>query len=662
MKSTLAQLLLISFAFGASAQNYKDSVFMLISGKPITYAEFETIYKKNNSPNSPDSRNIDEYISMFINFKLKVKEAEELKLDTLPTFVNELNGYRKQLAQPYLTDREVNESLVKEAYERMQSDIKAAHILVKLPADATPTDTLAAYNRIMKIRQRVAKGEDFMKVMVEFPPKPNSDILGESLGYFTAFQMVYPFETIAYGTKQGEISQPVRTRFGYHIIKVFDKRKAKAQIRVAHIMIKHPVDTSAAAQADAKKRIDGFYSSLKNGGNFNDIARDNSDDKSSAVKGGALQWFSVGPEGPVAEFSETAFALKNDGDMSEPVKTNYGWHIIKRLEKKEIASFDELKAEIRNKIQRDGRSNKGRESLIRKIKDDYNYKPDVSKVQEFYKVVDSTFFTGEWKADKAKGLDKVLFTLQDTKYGNNSQSFTQQEFAVFLAENSRRQEITDVKTVVNAVFEKFVEESCIKFEENNLNAKYPEFRHLLQEYRDGILLFDLMDKKVWAKAINDSTGLEAYYEKNKNHFMWGDRVEATIFTCDNNETASKTKELVKKMVKKGYTAADILPKINTDSTKTFLTIKTEKFQKNDDDIIDKIKWDPGITDTMNYKEKIVFVHVHRKLLPEPKTLKEARGLVTAEFQATLESQWIKSLREKFPVEVRREMLSKIKQQ
>lgn len=660
IKISVASILAF-FVLGAIAQTNEDPILMKIAGKPVTLSEFQSIYKKNNPSvggGDAENKSVDEYIALFVNFKLKVKEAEEIGLDTSKQFRDELTGYRKQLAQPYLIDKNLNDDLIKEAYERMQTDVKASHILVKLAPEASPKDTLLAYNKIMKIRKRVTGGENFEKVSQEVV-KTDKEIIAEDLGYFTAFQMVYPFETAAYTSKNGEISEPVRTKFGYHIVKVYDKRPARGQIRVAHIMVRVPEKATEEQKLAAKSKIDSIYKKLMNGEDFTALAKTMSDDGGSAKKGGALPWFGVGPQGVDAGFEDAAFGLKNDNDISMPVQSKYGWHIIKRLEHKGIGPYDDAKAEIKSKIARDGRGMKTRESLVKKLKEEYGFTPDMMKLAEFYKVIDSAYFMGEWNIEKAKGLDKPLFTLTDLKYSKKTQQYTQKDFAQFLDNNKRRQDKVDIKLFVNNMFDKFVEEEIIKFEESNLDAKYPEFRILLQEYRDGILLFDLMDKKVWSRAVNDSAGLKNYYEKNKAHFMWDERLDAVIYTCSNAEVAKKARELLKKQEKKKITDEELLKEINKDTT-AHLTIKAEKFLKGDNDIIDKIQWIPGITENMNLNGQVVFVKVIGKVPPEPKTLKEARGLVTAEYQKNLEDEWIKALQEKYPVEINREILSKIK--
>ncbi|MBA3705362.1 MAG: peptidylprolyl isomerase, partial [Bacteroidetes bacterium] len=418
-------LLLALFAFNLAAQN-NDAVLMSIGGSKVTVGEFENVYHKNNTKESTtDNKSLNDYVDLFVNFKLKVKEAEEMGLDTSKSFKDELGGYRKQLAQPYLTDKDVNEKLLKETYDRMQEDVRASHILVKVEESALPKDTLEAYNKIMKIRARILKGEDFNKVAAEkgISDDPSAKDNGGDLGYFTSLQMVYPFENAAYITKVGTVSMPVRTRFGYHIIKVTDRRKAQGEVLTAHIMVKTTTPMSKDDSLNAFNKINEIYGKLKAGEKFEDLAQQFSDDKGSAKRGGELPWFGTGKM-PI-EFEKAAFALTAKKDFSAPMRTKYGWHIIKLNDKRGLASFEEMKAELKGKVTKDSRSQAGRVALIAKVKKEYKFKEDLKARDEFYKVMDTTLFEGNWDIAKAAALKKPMFNLNDRVY-------TQNDFASYI--------------------------------------------------------------------------------------------------------------------------------------------------------------------------------------------------------------------------------------
>ena len=648
------------------AQDAHQQVLLTIDNKKVTKTEFERIYKKNNEKDTTfiDDKSLEEYLELFINFKLKVIEAEKIGLDTTQNFKKELAGYRRQLSKPYLTDKEAEEQLLKEAYQRSKTDIRASHILIKVDVNSSPEDTLLAYEKITKIYKRILAGEPFEKLAQEASEDPSAKRNNGDLGFFTVFQMMlYPFESVAYNTKTGEISPPFRTKSGYHIIKVTAQRKARGQVKVAHNMIAVPRQTKPEDAEKSKEKIFVLYNKLKSGEDFAKLAREFSDDKGTAQKGGELQWF--GTRRMVPEFEEAAFNLKNKDDFSEPVKTAFGWHIIKLIDKKEIGSFDESKTDLKNNIAKDvERAEKSKLSFIKKLKNEYNFKQNTKNLQEFYKVVDDSIFVSKWDVEQAKDLNNILFTLSDL-------SVSQQEFAKYLAQYQRKKrKPISIESYVNEVYDKFVNKKIIEYEDEHLEEKYPEFRFLMNEYHDGILLFELTDKIVWSKAIKDTTGLQEFYEKNKTNYMWNQRVDATIYTCFNENVTELTRKLAEKRAVKGYSDEDILKTIQKKYPQDTVIFETGKFLKGDNNIIDSIKWETGFSEnikkgdlsdeTLVKSDKIIFVVIQKILPPEPKTLNEAKGLVTADYQTLLEKQWIEELKEKYKVTVNKEVLESIK--
>ncbi len=646
-------LVLTVFLCGRTNAQVNDEVLLTVAGEKITKTEFLNVYKKNNIKGDlMDKKSLDEYLNLYINFKLKVKEAEEQKLDTFTSFKNELAGYRKQLAQPYLTDKQVDDDLLKEAYDRLQWDIRASHILIKVSKDATPEDTLAAYKKVLKIRERLLKGEDFAKVAKETSDDPSArdreepdskSIFkgnGGDLGYFSVLDMIYPFENGAYNTKVGQVSLPVRTDYGYHLIKVVNRKPAMGRAVVAHIFIEVPKDVKPENQSSYKSKIDEAYAKLKGGEPFENVVKVYSDDKGSAAKGGVLQGFGVNRMVP--EFIE-AVAKLNLNEYSEPVQTVYGWHIIKLIERTPVKYFDEEKTQLKARIIKDSRANKSKESVINRIMGEYGFKEQPGVVNDFYTVVDSTIFEGKWEPAKAASLTKPMFSIGD-------KTITQQDFAKFLGTKQGRRIKMKINDFVNNRYNDFIDESCLQFEDSKLEQKYPEFKALMKEYRDGIMLFELTDKKVWSKAIQDTTGLAAFHENNKNKYMWDERLDASIFTCNNQGTAKSARKLVKNYINGKITEMDIYKKINVD-TVPYLKIEHKKFSRKDNPVIDEIKWEKGVTENINKENKVIFVVVHNLVAPEPKLLKEAKGLITADYQNYLEEEWIKQLRSKYSYEV-----------
>jgi peptidyl-prolyl cis-trans isomerase SurA len=677
MKKIVAVLLIAISAFTLKAQE-KESVLLTIGGKDVTLMEFNAIFNKNNTKNNITEAAINEYLDLYIKFKLKVREAEELGYDTLPGFKKELAGYRKQLAQPYLTDKNVTEALIKEAYERMKFEIRASHILVRVDAEADAKDTLLAYNKIMSLRKRAVKGEDFNKIIKEVTNKdyilktnqelsywtnPKESIIdAQDLGYFSALQMVYPFETAVYNTKVGDVSKPIRTRFGYHIVKVVDKRPARGTLTTAHIMIKASAKDAPEVAKNSESKINEIYEKLtKENADFAVLAKQFSQDPGSARRGGELPKFTTGKM--VEEFETAAFALKKDGDFSKPFKTQFGWHIVKRLSYEPLGSYEDLYNVVKSKVSRDSRSNKSKEALLKKIKEDNNFKEYIKERNDFYKLITKDeFYTGTWDVKKANNYKKVMFGFY-AKDGDKVE-YTQTDFANLLANqkpiNSKiSKESFSVNAEINRLYKKVIEKTAINFKDERLPKTNNEFRLLMQEYRDGILLFDLTDKKVWSKAVKDTTGLKEFYEKNKNNYMWGERVDATIYVCSTDAVAEKVAKLIKNKAKKGYTNADILKMVNTES-QLDLTIKEGKFTKEDNEDIAKATWKNGTTSIIKNEKNTAIVFINKVLAPAPKQLNEVRGLVTSDYQNFLEEEWVKALKAKYEVVVNKEVLKLVK--
>jgi len=643
---------------GAFAQD-SDPAILTVAGQKISKSEFLNVYQKNNVNGEVlDRKSLDEYMELYINFRLKVKEAEALGLDTTRAFIDELAGYRKQLAQPYLIDEDMNKSLLKEAYNRKKEDIRASHILIKVDKNATPADTVAAYKKIMALRKSIMKGADFGKVAMESSDDlsardrtvENRTIKGNKgdLGYFTVFDMVYPFETGAYNLSKGDVSMPVRSDFGYHLIKITDRKPALGRVQVAHILMRIPANATASDSAAVAAKAQDVYQRILNGEDFARMAEQNSDDKSTATKGGILPWF--GANKMIPEFIKEISALKDINDITKPFSSSFGWHIVKLVDRKPIGSYEDNLSDLKQSLTRNDRAKKSEEALLNKIKKEYKYSEKLKSRDDFYKVVTDTIFAGGWDVKQAENLNKTIFTL-------GRRNYSQQEFAQYLAKNQRKRSKEDIKVFVNTMFDAFTNEKCLEYEDSQLESKYPEFRMLVKEYRDGILLFELTDQKIWSKAVKDTIGLEQFYKANAANYMWDKRLDATIYTLTTKD--AKVLADARKAIMKGITDNELLEMVNTDST-TFLTIDRRKFQKGDNPQIDGIEWKTGMATETVTDDNVTMIMVHEVLKPEVKMLNEARGLITADYQNYLEQAWIKELRAKYPFEVNEAVLSSIK--
>lgn len=663
LKSLIFPAILAFSLFSVSliAQNNGEEVLLEIGGEKVTTDEFLAVYQKNNVEGEVlDKKSVEEYLELFINFKLKVKEAEAKGLDTVKSFINELKGYRDQLAKPYFVDEEVNAQLLQEAYDRKQKDLRVSHILIRVDKYANPEDTLEAYNKIMEIRERIVEdGEDFNDVAEEVSEDPSARDMPArgfqpprkgnrgDIGYFTVFDMVLPFEDAAYSLEEGEISMPVRTEFGYHLIKLQSKKPALGKVQVAHFFLKMPQDPTAEDSARLESRIDSVYNALKAGADWNETVKTLSDDKSSANNGGKLPWF--GSNRMVPDFINGIRSIPDTGMISEPILTSYGWHIIKLIDTKPIGTFEDEKADLKQSLSKDKRSDKSKESIIRRIKQENNYQKMEGAVSDFYSVVDSSVYKRKWEVSKAEGLNGTIFTLGDETY-------SQQEFAEFLEKHQSINTKESIESFVDKTYEKFVDEKVIEFEDARLEEHHPEFRALVKEYHDGILLFELTDQMVWSKAIRDTTGLKKFYEANKNNYMWGTRIKATMVSSSVPEDAEKARDLVVNDME-----ADQLTSVMVNGENLDVKVKEKKFAKGENDFVDKINWEKGVSSVV-YADNgdAAFFIVHEMVDPEPKTLSEARGLITADYQNYLEKEWIKELRQKYTVKVHEDVLSELK--
>jgi len=613
---------------------------LTIDDQNISLEEFKNIFYKNNNSDILTNDYLDEYMELFVNFKLKVREADELGLDTIPAFISELDGYRIQLAKPYLKNKEFDESMLTEAYDRMKRDIKASHILISLNEKSTVKQEKEAYDKILRLRSSIIS----KKISFNEAAKQNSDdksalTNGGNLGYFTAFMMVYDFETAAYNTEIGEISLPIRTKYGYHIIMVSDKREAFGEVKVAHIMFKSGQGSDEKKLNEAKDNIYKVAELLTDGEEFSDVAERFSEDRSTAVKGGNLPAFGVGKMVP--EFQKEAFGLKEIGDISTPFRTEYGWHIITLLERNKIAKFDDIKVELKRKIESDSRGDLSKNALFSKLHKAYKVTNKPKVYSSFRKIAANAISLGKFSSSSVNST--CLVTI-------DGKEITVSSFANFILLNQ------GLNSNIDKMYIDFVNEELLSYEESQLVTKYPEYKALLQEYRDGILLFDLTNAKVWSKAVKDTVGLQKFYEDNINNYIWENRVDASIYTCNNLLTAKHVKRLIYKKRRGNLTDSEILTAINNDAPLS-LQIITKKFIKGENEYVDAIDWKLGFASDIRTKDgSYIIIDINEVLDSGIKELNETRGKVISDFQNSLEAEWITSLKEKYKVSINRKVL------
>ena len=724
---------------------------------PVPANEFAYVYRKNNSAAADYAtrQSVTDYLDLYTNFRLKVLEAEQRGLDTTQAFKRELDGYRQQLAQPYLTEKSVTDQLVREAYDRMGQEVSASHILIRVAPDAAPADTLAAYNKIAALRQQAVAGTDFGQLARANSEDPSARENGGKLGYFTAMQMVYPFESAAYRTPVGQISAPIRTRFGYHVIKVNDKRTAQGEIKVAHLMIRMNPNAAKADSLTARKKIDELYSRLKKGESWDKLVAQFSEDAGSAANGGELPPFGTGRMIP--SFEEAAFKLQKPGDLSPPVQTPYGWHVIKLIEKQPLAKFADLEAGLKSKVSKDSRSELNKAAFLKRVRQEDQFVEIPAAKAYTLSKADTALVAGRFKyVAPATPLAKAAKTVTDNSalFTIKSKPYAVKDFLTYVQQNQRARPGAQPGFAMQQLYDQYVEQSLTEFEKSSLDTKYEDYRMLVKEYRDGILLFQLMDEKVWSKAIEDTVGLKKFFADNQAKYQWDQRVQGRVISAATSALLARVQKELKagsfplanpgakslvfrtgtaELSKTGEAALDDLAKRMAGDTlmqvaitgrvrkgeKASLTrtradaaarllrqhgvaarrirtatqagatadggaqlalltsspaaleaslneqnplsvqISQRVFAKGDNKVMDDLLAKGPGTYNVQKDGRYYAVTIDKTLPAGPKTLAEARGQATSDYQTFLEKEWIAQLRTARPVKVNEAEVSKL---
>tara|TARA_B000000532_G_scaffold241861_1_gene234894 strand:- start:4527 stop:6464 length:1938 start_codon:yes stop_codon:yes gene_type:complete len=627
--------------------NVSSQELMNISGESISLEEFTSTLMKNNQDKEITKEYLDDYINLFVDYKLKVIHAKELGLDKEEAFINELEVYRKQLAKPYLQAKEFKEELISEAYERMRFDVNVSHILFRTDENSLPKDTLLKYNLAMEARSKIEKGElSFEEAVKEYSEE---DYNNGNLGYFTAFDMVYSFETAAYNTEIGSISNIVKTKYGYHLLKINDKRPSVGQVKVSHIMFRFSQGATNTQINAIKPKIDEVYNKLKEGEDFATLADRYSEDRSTAVKGGEIPWFGINKM--AKEFEEASFSLENIGDFTQPFKTDFGWHIVILNDKKVLGNFENTREEIKRKISKGSRSLLSELALLKKIKSEYNFKEHIfleSRKNNIKESIDlEKLNNAQLKSEDIKKSvwdNLELFRLDGVVYN-------QKNFKDFIINYQQ------VGLNFDLIYDRFVDFTCLEYEESKLEEKYPEYKILLNEFRDGILLFELTNKLVWKKAMEDTIGLQNFFNENSEDYWWEQRVEANIYTCANSEVLSRLKRVLSRKNVDDSTN-DILELINKNDPLN-LQLNNDKYSKGDNKFVDQVKWEKGTYVVKTNEDAVVLVEILNVLDKESKKLSETKGKVIADYQNHLEKIWISELKSKYSISINKDVLYSI---
>ncbi len=639
------------------AQKDDDLTLFTINGQPTKLSEFKYIYDKTSGANADYSRqSLEEYLELYVKFKLKVQKARSMKLDTVPTLKSELMGYRQQLANSYLIDRQITDKLMREAYERKKQDVDISHIMIAVNQNATPGDTLKALNRIKDIQAQIKNGKSFEEMAATYSDDNTSKENGGRVGYITAVLSngFYDLETAAYTAPLNQLVGPVRTTLGYHLVKVNNRREARGEMEVAHILVRTGEEWATPEQAS--KVIKTVEEKLNAGESFEELAKTYSQDRATSNKGGYLGSFGINRY--EISFENAAFGLEKDGDISRPFLTSAGWHIVKRISRKEMLPYAQERSRLESIIRNDSRFELASKALVDRIKKEGKFVETLQPFWSFRDTLSAAFLTLAWRAPEISDRDnRVLF-----QFGSKREVFLA-DFMDYVQRAARerislgRQNITP-KEVANTLYANFIKEQTLKFEESQLEEKYPEFKALMREYEEGILLFEATKILVWDKASQDTTGLENFFKTVSSKYNWEDRVNVTqyIINSEGLAKAAEIREAAKKMSPK-----DVLEKFNSGAT-SLIAAEEALVEKGRNSTLDALNWSAGTlseNELDNVKKTVSFYKIENVVPNSPKTLREARGYVVADYQDYLEKKWVESLMKEYDVKVNKRVLSRL---
>lgn len=641
------RFLLILILFYSSCLNAqsidKSSILFKIDEASYTIGDFLNVYDQQIS-NANDQK-LKHQLELFVNYRLKVKEAKNQKIDTLSDFQKEFKRYRNQIADNYIAKGKVTNELVKEVYERLKTDVKASHILIKVPDTASAERKHQLYQKAKEVAGKAKRGADFESLALQYSEDPSVKRNKGDLGWFTAFQMLYPFETVVYSLKNGEISAPVETKYGYHIIKKTDQRKSQGEITVAHILIKrNQKDTTGTS---AKQKIDEIYNRIQKGEKFSKIAKQESQDKKTANKGGQLNPFSVGDVNSDS-FENIAFSLEID-EVSQPFKTRFGWHIIKKIDIEPVASFEKKKPELVKRIKTSNRVKQLNDKIQEKILRYHDMDLDSTVVKTISHAVDSTIQRYKWKAtDDLKSMTKTFLTIDD------SVNYTTGDFAKYVEKQQRTlTKKSKYSLMVEEALGKFVYAKLVKHHKNQLEDLAPEFKAKMKKYQEGLMVFELMEREVWNRAKKDSIGLKKHFEQHKKKYHSKPQVSGLLVNAKGVDQLKKLKQKVAstdslRLIKKAFPSVQLtrLDKHPIDDSRLPENLTVKKDQTR---IYSKAN-PPKIV-------KIIEFYPERQLKFE-----EAKGKVIADYQDQLQAQYIKQLHQQYEVEIKNAVLEELKSQ
>lgn len=631
--------LLVGTALIATAA--KDPVLMKINGKDIKLSEFTYLYNKNNQQ-QVEKETLEQYVDRFITYKLKVADAEAAQIDTLRSFKKELDGYRQDLVHPFLEDTTVKTRLIQEQYDRMTKNVDIDHLMLPLGRDYADNKVQLALAD--SLRACLKAGETWDSIVMKYSIDPSRQRNGGHYGYITSGVFPYSFEYAAFTTPVGEISQPIRTDFGLHLVRVNAVRPDEGQVRARHILRLFPRKKliSDAEKAAVKAKIDSIYELVKAGGNFEELAKEFSEDPGSARRGGDLGYFSRGRMVP--EFENVSFKLAN-GEYSEPFETSYGWHIVQKVDQK-VVSFEEAKPQIEKKISMDERARMPQEAKIEEAKKQYNYaiNPELDKY-----IAEQIASNGGYDSAlvaKLRASEFTAFTYAQEKTPVSEVAKKLNPKSVLNNESAKGYFMSLIDGVAN--------EQVMQYYTENLINDNVDYRNLINEYRDGMLLFEISNRKVWEGAGKDTTGLNNYFLANKAKYKWTEpHFKGIILSAKSDSIMDAVK-------------VDIAQNVQPDSLTGILhkkytnNIKMERMvvAKGENKAADYIFFNgPELPASSTYPKVMV---LNGGIITEPETVNDVKGQVTSDYQDVLEKKWVEELKAKYPVVLNKKVLKQVK--
>ena len=616
-----------------------SEVLFFIDNHEINVDEFEYIYKKNN-PNQEDVDKADarEYLDLYINFKLKVIRARDLRIDTLPALKDELEGYRRQLSRTFLMNEEINKKLIRELFDRKQYDINISHVLVSVDADASDKVLDAAYQKALELRADLKKADSFSDFARKHSQDPAVDRNGGNIGYITAPlpDGFYELENAAYQTPVGEFSMPVKTRMGYHIVKVNDKRGARGEVELAQILVR--TRDADSPDEDAVNKISDAISLLQQGDSFEEVARKYSDDASTASRGGYIGFIGINVFDRA--FEDTAFKLSEDGAYSAPIRSRLGYHIIQRISRRPIENFEKMNPLLAQHIENSERKDIALEELVNQILHEASYTLDDQLLETFIEGLSDEFFTYRWRVPEDLE-DGNLFSIGETSYKLS-------EFADHLRRNTRQRlrmsRDSDIGKAVMDIYESFKSDAAIRQYETTLEEKYPAFKALMREYEEGILLFEITRMKVWDKATQDSIGLQQFFDENADRFKTEPAASVSYHQIQGAD--KRQAQRIKSFSEKNSPERTI----SRFDGRRGLSVQIISEQYSESRVPDYLIFESGYTSEILQKEGTNgywFAIVDEIIPPQARTLQQARGFVIADYQDQLEREWMERLNARY---------------